>query len=134
MPIALFTVFDYLPWSVLLSGMTGLLVAVYFVTASDAGALVIAMITSRGEEEPALWLRIFWALTCGGVAGCLLVVGGLEAVQMAAVIAALPLAVVMSLVCYGVGAALSDEVPMTISGQDRKRAGEGKSGSERENK
>src|SRR3546814_2928280 len=53
MPIALFTVFDYLPWSVLLSGMTGLLVAVYFVTASDAGALVLARTTSRGEEEPA---------------------------------------------------------------------------------
>jgi choline/glycine/proline betaine transport protein len=52
MPIALFTVFDYLPWSVLLSWITGLLVVVYFITASDAGALVIAMITARGEEEP----------------------------------------------------------------------------------
>src|SRR3546814_10113985 len=31
MPIALFTVFDYLPWSILLSWMTGLLVAVYFI-------------------------------------------------------------------------------------------------------
>src|SRR3546814_19840436 len=75
------------------------------------------MITSRGEEEPALWLRIFWALTCGGVAGGLLLVGGLEAVQMAAVIAALPLSVVLLLVCYGVWKALSDEVAMTANGQ-----------------
>jgi len=109
MPIALFTVFDYLPWSVLLSWIAGLLVAVYFVTASDAGALVIAMITSRGEEEPALWLRVFWALTCGGVAACLLLAGGLDAVQMAAVVAAFPLSVIMLIMCYGVWKALSEE-------------------------
>jgi choline/glycine/proline betaine transport protein len=115
MPIALFTVFEYLPWSVLLAWMTGLLVAVYFVTASDAGALVIAMITSQGKEEPVLWLRVFWALVCGGVAAGLLWAGGLAAVQMAAVIAALPLAVVMVLICYGVWKALHDEVALTAS-------------------
>ncbi|HET8726591.1 MAG TPA: BCCT family transporter, partial [Alphaproteobacteria bacterium] len=117
MPIALFTVFEYLPWSTLLAWMTGLLVAVYFVTASDAGALVIAMITSEGEEEPALWLRVFWALVCGGVAACLLVAGGLAAVQMAAVIAALPLSVVMLMMCYGIWKALSDEVALAVSGR-----------------
>jgi choline/glycine/proline betaine transport protein len=117
MPIALFIVFDYLPWSVLLSWIAGLLVAVYFITASDAGALVIAMITARGEEEPVLWLRVFWALTCGGVAACLLLAGGLAAVQMAAVIAALPLAVVMLLMCYGIWKALNDEVSLRVSGQ-----------------
>src|SRR3546814_1448583 len=51
LPIALFTVFDYMPWSRTLAWITGLLVAVYFVTASDAGALVVSMITSKGEEE-----------------------------------------------------------------------------------
>jgi choline/glycine/proline betaine transport protein len=115
MPIALFTVFEYLPWSGLLAWITGLLVAVYFITASDAGALVIAMITSRGDEEPVLWLRVFWALVCGGVAACLLLAGGLDAVQMAAVIAALPLVIVMILMCYGVWKALHDEVALTES-------------------
>ncbi|MDR6756949.1 choline/glycine/proline betaine transport protein [Mycoplana sp. BE70] len=115
MPIALFTVFEYLPWSTFLAWLTGLLVAVYFVTASDAGALVIAMITSQGDEEPVLWLRVFWSLVCGGVAACLLLAGGLDAVQMAAVIAALPLSVLMVLMCYGIWKALSDEVALTTS-------------------
>jgi len=115
MPVALFTVFDYMPWATLLSWITALLVAVYFVTASDAGALVIAMITSRGDEEPALWLRVGWALACGGVAACLLLAGGLAAVQMAAVIAALPLAVVMLLMCFGIWKALRDERSMRLS-------------------
>lgn len=115
MPIALFTVFEYLPWSTFLAWLTGLLVAVYFVTASDAGALVIAMITSQGDEEPVLWLRVFWSLVCGGVAACLLLAGGLGAVQMAAVIAALPLSVLMVLMCYGIWKALNDEVALTTS-------------------
>lgn len=115
LPLALFTVFDYLPWSTFLAWVTGLLVAVYFVTASDAGALVIAMITSRGDEEPPLWLRIFWALACGGVAACLLLAGGLEAVQSVAVIAALPLCAVMLLMCYGILKGLRDEVSIQAS-------------------
>ncbi|HVK92882.1 MAG TPA: BCCT family transporter [Mycoplana sp.] len=115
MPIALFTVFEYLPWSDFLAWLTGLLVAVYFITASDAGALVIAMVTSQGDEEPVLWLRVFWAMVCGGVAACLLLAGGLGAVQMAAVIAALPLAIVMVLMCYGIWKALSDETALTTS-------------------
>ena len=115
LPIALFTVFDYLPWSGLLAWITGLLVAVYFVTASDAGALVVSMITSKGDEEPALWLRIFWAQACGGVAAGLLLAGGLEAVQSAAIIAALPLSVVMLLMCYGILKGLRDEVVINLS-------------------
>src|SRR3546814_11531816 len=68
------------------------------------------MITSKGEEEPPLWLRIFWALACGGVAGCLLLAGGLEAVQAAAVIAAFPLSILMLLMCYGILKGLRDEI------------------------
>ncbi len=115
MPIALFTVFDYLPWSKVLAWITGILVAVYFVTASDAGALVVSMITSKGDEEPPLWLRVFWAIACGGVAACLLLAGGLEAVQSAAIIAALPLCVVMLVMCYGIWKGLRDEVSIQMS-------------------
>ncbi|SMO87128.1 BCCT family transporter [Paracoccus laeviglucosivorans] len=115
MPIALFTVFEYLPFSTLLAWLAGLLVAIYFITASDAGALVIAMITSKGDEEPVLWLRVFWALVCGGVAGCLLLAGGLDAVEMAAVIAAAPLSIVMVFMCYGIWKGLSDEVALSAS-------------------
>lgn len=115
MPIALFTIFDYLPWSTLLAWTTGLLVAVYFITASDAGALVVSMVTSKGDEEPPLWLRVFWALTCGAFAAGLLLAGGLEAVQSAAVIAALPLCIVMVLMCYGILKGLRDEITVQFS-------------------
>src|SRR3546814_16266198 len=73
------------------------------------------MITSKGEEEPPLWLRIFWALACGGVAGCLLLAGGLEAVQAAAVIAAFPLSILMLLMCYGILKGLRGVVALPAS-------------------
>jgi len=120
MPIALFSVFEYLPLSSMLAWITGLLVGIYFVTATDAGALVISMITAHdtGEEgEPALWLRIFWALTCGAIAAVLLLAGGLAAVQMAAVIAALPLSFIMLLMCYGIWTSLRRETALEESGQ-----------------
>jgi choline/glycine/proline betaine transport protein len=56
-----------------------------------------------------LWLRIFWALVCGGFAATLLVAGGLAAVQTAAVIAAMPLTVVMLAICAGLWKALGHE-------------------------
>ncbi|WP_199748493.1 BCCT family transporter [Candidimonas sp. SYP-B2681] len=115
MPIALFTVFDFMPWSRLLAWITGLLVAVYFVTASDAGALVVSMITSKGDEEPPLWLRVFWALACGAIAGCLLLAGGLEALQAAAVIAAFPFCILMLIMCYGILKGLRDEITIQES-------------------
>lgn len=120
MPIALFALFEYLPLSVPLAWATGLLVALYFVTTSDAGALVMAMITARGgteDEEPALWLRVFWALTCGAMAAVLLLAGGLAAVQMAAIIAALPLAIIMLFMCYGLWTSLRREAALTASEQ-----------------
>ncbi|WP_420846303.1 BCCT family transporter [Microvirga brassicacearum] len=46
--------------------------------------------------------RYVWALACGGVAACLLLAGGLPAVQTAAVIADLPLSVVMLVMCCGI--------------------------------
>ncbi|WP_459615967.1 BCCT family transporter [Bordetella sp. 2513F-2] len=113
MPIALFSVFEYMPFSSILAWVTGLLVAVYFVTASDAGALVIAMITARNtEDEPALWLRVFWALVCGAFAACLLLAGGLDAVQMAAVIAGFPLAIILVIMSWGIWKSLRDEAYM----------------------
>lgn len=118
MPIALFSVFEYLPLSTMLAWITGLLVTIYFITASDAGALVIAMITAREKsdnEEPALWLRVFWALTCGGVAAVLLLAGGLAAVQMAAVIAALPLSIIMLAMSYGIWVSLRRETQLAAS-------------------
>jgi choline/glycine/proline betaine transport protein len=109
MPVALFTLLQALPWPLVTSVVATLLVVTFFVTSADSGALVIDMITSGGAEEPPVWQRIFWAATAGLVAAILLVAGGLQALQTAAIASALPFSVVMVLVCYGLLRALQLE-------------------------
>lgn len=109
LPVALFETLEQLPLSVIVSGVATLLIITFFVTSADSGALVIDMITSGAVENPPVWQRVFWAVCAGGVAAVLLVAGGLQALQTAAIASALPFAVVMVFICYGLLRALQTE-------------------------
>jgi choline/glycine/proline betaine transport protein len=109
MPVALFQMFEQLPFSAIASGLATLLVITFFVTSADSAALVIDTITSGDAEDPPAWQRIFWAIAAGVVAAVLLVAGGLEALQTAAIASALPFTVIMAFICYGLLRALQME-------------------------
>ncbi|THC41864.1 hypothetical protein C2862_17160 [Massilia sp. Mn16-1_5] len=109
LPVALFEVLEQLPFSLVASGLATLLVITFFVTSADSGALVIDMITSGAAPNPPVWQRIFWAVCAGIVAAVLLLAGGLKALQTAALASALPFAVVMLFICYGLMRALQTE-------------------------
>lgn len=109
LPVALFETLAALPLSTITSFVATLLVITFFVTSADSGALVIDIITSGAAENPPVWQRVFWAVCTGGVAAVLLLAGGLEALQTAAIASALPFAVVMILICMGLFRALQME-------------------------
>lgn len=109
LPVAVFALFEQLPWSGLTSLLAVILVVTFFVTSSDSGSLVTGMITSGGDPNPPLWNRVFWAVTKGVVASVLLLAGGLGALQTAAIASALPFAVVMIAMCFGLLIALRRE-------------------------
>ncbi|KHK91924.1 choline transporter [Novosphingobium malaysiense] len=109
MPVALFETLEQLPIATISSGIATLLVVTFFVTSADSGALVIDMITSGAAESPPVWQRIFWAVSAGLVAAVLLIAGGLQALQTAAIASALPFSVVMVFICYGLMKALRSE-------------------------
>ena len=101
LPVALFALLDGLPWSALMSLLATILVITFFVTSSDSGSLVIDMLTSGGRDDTAVWQRVFWAIAEGVVAAVLLLAGGLAALQTAAITSALPFAIIMLFMCYG---------------------------------
>jgi choline/glycine/proline betaine transport protein len=109
LPVALFEVLEQLPLSMIASSLATVLVITFFVTSADSGALVVDMITSGGAPNPPVWQRIFWAVCAGLMAAMLLLAGGLQALQTAALVSALPFAVVMLLMCYGLLRALQTE-------------------------
>ncbi len=91
----LFQLLGDLPLSTLLSVAAIILIVVFFVTSSDSGSLVVDMLASGGDPNPPTWSRIFWAVLEGLLAIALLLAGGLQALQTAAILIALPFSLVM---------------------------------------
>jgi len=101
-PLAMFQMFDALPFGNMLSMLAVLLVLVFFITSSDSGSLVIDSITAGGKVDAPIPQRIFWALTEGAIAGALLWVGGTEAIQAlqaGAISTALPFTIILLIMC-----------------------------------
>ena len=97
---ALFVLLDRLPLAALTSGLSVLVITIFFVTSSDSASLVIDIITAGGHSEPPTIQRVFWASTEGIVAVVLLVGGGLSALQTGVITTGLPFALVVLLVGY----------------------------------
>lgn len=104
--IALFKLFEHLPLSSITSFVAVVLIATFFVTSADSGALVIDSLAAGGVAQTPVWQRVFWATTAGFVAIALLVAGGLSALQTMAITSALPFAVVMIVAALGMWRAL----------------------------
>jgi choline/carnitine/betaine transport len=96
---ALFALLDSLPLYGLMSGLSMVLVAIYFVTGADSASLVLGSLSSRGSLAPKKPLVVFWGATIGAVAAVLLLSGGLEGLKNATIIVALPFVVVMLALC-----------------------------------
>ena len=97
---ALFDMLGNLPLGGVLTVMAIVLVAIFFVTSSDSGSLVIDMLSSGGHPNPPKWSRILWALLEGAVAIALMLAGGLTALQAGSIATALPFSVVMILMGF----------------------------------
>ena len=97
--VSLFIFLEQYPASTLLMGLSLINILTFFVTSSDSGALVTAMMTSSNQEDsqhrdPAIITRVVWALTLGIIAIILLMGGGLDALQTSVIVTGLPFAMI----------------------------------------
>jgi len=97
--VSLFIFLEQYPGSTLLMGLSLINILTFFVTSSDSGALVTAMMTSSNQEDslhrdPAIITRVVWALTLGIIAIILLMGGGLDALQTSVIVTGLPFAMI----------------------------------------
>ncbi|WP_102778350.1 BCCT family transporter [Vibrio owensii] len=100
--LAMFQMFDVLPFGNILSIIAVVLVLVFFITSSDSGSLVIDSITAGGKVDAPVLQRVFWAFMEGAIAVALLWIGGSEAVQAlqaGAISTALPFTFVLLAMC-----------------------------------
>ena len=106
---ALFATLEQFPFAEVTAFVTVLLVVLFFVSGADAASIVLGMLSSKGELEPARAVVIFWGVLTGASAAVLLVAGGLTALQQAAIITAGPFTLVMIGLCWGLFRSLRTE-------------------------
>ena len=97
---ALFQLFQHLPGTLVLTIGALVLIAIFFITSADSGALVMGMLASGGNPEPTRPVRALFTFVTAILAIALLIAGGLVALQTAAIIIALPFSIVMLLICW----------------------------------
>jgi Cys-rich protein (TIGR01571 family) len=79
--------------------------AIYFITSSDSGSLIVDHLASNGFEKTHWIQRVFWAFTEGAVATALLVAGGskaLRALQAASILSGLPFTLFLIFMCLSI--------------------------------
>jgi BCCT family betaine/carnitine transporter len=107
--LALFQMLQGLPFSGLVSGMSVILIAIFFVTSADSGALVIDTITAGGKMNVPVQQRVFWCVLTGLVALALMLGGGIASLQALTVSIGLPFGMILLLMCVSLFKGLREE-------------------------
>ncbi|MEN2750769.1 BCCT family transporter [Psychrobacter sp. FBL11] len=107
--IALFKLLENLPFTQVVSALAVVLIITFFITSSDSGSLVIDSLAAGGRSDTPAWQRTFWVVILGIVASVLLLAGGLQALQTAAIVSALPFTMIILIAMFGMWRALRIE-------------------------
>ncbi|WP_144557570.1 BCCT family transporter [Shouchella miscanthi] len=107
--LTLFYLLDQLPLTMISSILAVIVVGIFFVTSADSAAFVLGSMTSNGSLNPSFKLKILWGVLIAGTASVLLVSGdgGLDALQTAALTAALPFAFILVFMLIAMGTMLT---------------------------
>ncbi|WP_281191199.1 BCCT family transporter [Staphylococcus schleiferi] len=99
----LFGVFHHVPLGMVLSIIALLLIASFFITSADSATFVLGMQTTYGSLNPSGFVKVTWGVAQSLIAFVLLLSGGgdgaagLNALQSAAIISALPFSLIVIL-------------------------------------
>ncbi|KPL60079.1 glycine betaine uptake BCCT transporter [Rossellomorea vietnamensis] len=105
----LFAVFNGFEWSTILSVIAITLIGTFFITSADSATFVLGMQTTYGSLTPPNYVKLTWGLAQSTVALILLYSGGLQALQNALIVAALPFSVIMALMMISLYKSLNQE-------------------------
>lgn len=108
---ALFQTFDVLPLSSIMSVAAILLIFTFLVTSADSATYILASMTSFGSLNPPTVFKIIWGVLMSAIAAVLLYSGGLEALQTASLISALPFTVLLLLMVWAFIKVIRRETP-----------------------
>jgi glycine betaine transporter len=97
---ALFVTLEQFPFGFALALLAILLITTFLVTSADSATYVLGIMTTKGDLNPRNSVKIIWGVLQASIAGVLLLSSGLRGLQTASLIAALPITVIMILMCF----------------------------------
>ncbi|QGG47922.1 glycine betaine uptake BCCT transporter [Heliorestis convoluta] len=106
---ALFITLEQFPVGLLLSILATLLITTFFITSADSATFVLGMLSSEGRLNPSVRVKLAWGFLQSASAAVLLLSGGLQGLQTASIVAALPFAVIMVFMCMSIIKSLEEE-------------------------
>ncbi|MBT2733210.1 BCCT family transporter [Bacillus sp. ISL-7] len=107
---ALFITLEGLPFGIIMSVIATLLIITFFITSADSATFVLGMLSSKGDLNPSNKIKFTWGILQSSIAIVLLWSGGLNSLQTASIITALPFGIIMAFMCISIYKALSQEV------------------------
>ncbi len=108
--LAMFKMLEGLPFTGFVSVVALLLIAIFFITSADSGALVVDTITAGGKMDAPVQQRVFWCILVGLVAIVLLLGGGVASLQALAISVGLPFSIVLLLMCVSLYKGMREEL------------------------
>ena len=99
--LALFKMLEQLPFTTVVSTVSVVLIAIFFITSADSGSLVMDIITAGGKLDAPVQQRVFWCVLAGLVAIALMLGGGMASLQALTISIGLPFGIVLLFMCVG---------------------------------
>lgn len=96
----LFALLDQFPLGAVSATIVVLLITFFFVSSADSASVVLGMLSSKGNIEPPKVVIVLWGSMIALTAIVLLLAGGLEAIQTAAIVIAVPFLLLMLAICW----------------------------------
>lgn len=93
--LAMFVLLEQLPIFLITSIVALVLIFIFFITSADSATFVLGSMTSNGNPNPPMKIKLMWGILIASTASVLLISGGddgLSALQTAAISGGLPIA------------------------------------------
>ncbi|MBU8906308.1 BCCT family transporter [Desertibacillus haloalkaliphilus] len=116
-----FGVLQNYPIGELMSLITIVVIAVFFITSADSATFVLGMLSTGGSINPANSVKIVWGVAMSAMAAIIVYFGGIQGLQNMLIIAALPFSIVILLMGSSFYKAANQDVEKRTKRKDRKK-------------
>lgn len=121
--VALFDFISYFPYSGAISIVGMVLIFTFFITSADSAMFVLGMMSENGNQNPTNFTKLTWGIIIGLVSAVLIVTGGLPGLQSALVAMAVPLSILLLIMCYSMYKGLQKDYQAKKQSKDSQNRG-----------